>query len=82
MQPLNLVLTAAFIYQTTGNVIFTIPDLSTVTVGKPFNISWAEAVGGPVTLTLAEGPQSDLRNFESIGGMFFPLFCRASKKNY
>jgi hypothetical protein len=75
----GLVLTASFIATVQlvgGNVILTATEYATITVGIPFNLSWAQATG-PVSLNLKSGPENSLSHFTTLGSRFSSLLCIA-----
>lgn len=64
-----IVATAAFAIAQAA-VEFTNPTFSTITAGKPFNLTWSGA-DGPVTLTLKDGPSTALVTVNTIASKFF-----------
>jgi hypothetical protein len=61
----SLVLAAAAFVAVNARVELTDVVYSTITVGKAFNITYADAVG-PVTLTLQNGDPANLKDFTPI----------------
>lgn len=71
MQFSTLAVLSAFVAAAQA-VNFTVLVFSTVTAGKPFELSWAGAEG-PVTILLKNGSPLDLQTVSTVACTFFSI---------
>lgn len=65
---ISSVVLAALLGLANATVQLTNSNFDDIEAGSTFEITWADAEG-PVTLTLKNGPEDDLKDVETITGM-------------